>query len=618
MVPTGLRGVIAIAAGIGGSHSLALKSDGTVVAWGQNSTGQTTVPAGLSAVIAIACGDTHSLALKSDGTVVAWGGNNYGQTTVPAGLSAVIAIAGGGYHSLALKSDGTVVAWGQNISGQTTVPAGLSDVIAIAGGDYHSVALKSDGTVVVWGYNGFGQTNVPEDLSGVIAIAGGGMHSLALKSDGTVVAWGAPFYGQTTVPADLNGVIAIAGGYYHSLALKSDGTVVAWGENYYGQATVPPSLSGVEAIASGSFFNLAITPDDATSPVITSQVTGAFGTNSWYITSPTVSWTVTDSESAITSQAGCDSTTVTGDTGGSTLTCTATSSGGTASRSVTIKRDVTSPTASCGTSDGAWHASDATIACSASDATSGLANPANASFTVTTTVPAGTETVSAITNYRVIADNAGNTTSVGSIGGNRVDKKAPVISISAPGAIAYTLNQAVTASYSCADGGSGAALCAGPVANGAHINTALAGAKTFTVNAADNVGNSSSASTSYTVNYNFSGFVSPVYNPPTVNLGKAGRTYPVKFQLRDANGAFISALSAVATLTYEATSCAALTNDPTAALMSSTTGNSGLHYDSTANQYSYNWATPAAGGCYTLFVTLNSGQVFPAYFNLSN
>jgi hypothetical protein len=95
----------------------------------------------LSNVVAIAGGYYHSLALKADGTVIAWGNNSYGQTTVPAGLSNVVAIAGGYYHSLALKADGTVIAWGNNNYGQTTVPAGLSNVVAIAGGYLHSLAL---------------------------------------------------------------------------------------------------------------------------------------------------------------------------------------------------------------------------------------------------------------------------------------------------------------------------------------------------------------------------------------------------------------------------------------------------------------------------------------------
>ena len=91
---------------------------------GYNDFGQTNVPPGLSNVVAIAGGGYHSLALQSNGTVVAWGYNSYGQTTVPPGLSNVVAIAAGGWHSLALQSNGTVVAWGDNASGQTNVPPG--------------------------------------------------------------------------------------------------------------------------------------------------------------------------------------------------------------------------------------------------------------------------------------------------------------------------------------------------------------------------------------------------------------------------------------------------------------------------------------------------------------
>ncbi|MST01202.1 MAG: hypothetical protein EXS29_07820, partial [Pedosphaera sp.] len=66
------------------------------------------------------------------------------RSTVPAGLSGVVAIAAGGWHTVALKQDGTVVAWGENYKGQTTVPAGLSGVVAIAAGGAHTVVLKLD------------------------------------------------------------------------------------------------------------------------------------------------------------------------------------------------------------------------------------------------------------------------------------------------------------------------------------------------------------------------------------------------------------------------------------------------------------------------------------------
>ena len=134
--------------------------------------------------------DGHNLALKADGTVVAWGYNNSGQTNVPAGLSGVVAVAAGGWHSLALKSNGTVVAWGAGgvnlgcsswgANGQSIVPVGLSNVVAIAAGDFHSLALKNDGTVVTWGRNCSYESTTLPGLSGLVAIAGAGNHSLGI------------------------------------------------------------------------------------------------------------------------------------------------------------------------------------------------------------------------------------------------------------------------------------------------------------------------------------------------------------------------------------------------------------------------------------------------------
>ncbi|UQN09407.1 hypothetical protein [Deinococcus sp. QL22] len=247
--------------GGGETHTLALKSDGTVAAWGGNASGQTTVPAGLSSVVGVAAGAQHSVALKSDGTVAAWGSNSNGQTAVPAGLNGVIALAAGhiSYHTVALKLDGTVVAWGSNGSGQTTVPAGLSGVVAVSAGWLHTVALKSDGTVAAWGNNNDRQLNVPAGMSGVMAVAAGAYHTLALKSDGTVTAWGGNQFFESTVPAGLSGVVAISAGRYHSVALKSDGTVVGWG--YSVPSTVPAGLSGVVAIAAGMYHNVALKSD---------------------------------------------------------------------------------------------------------------------------------------------------------------------------------------------------------------------------------------------------------------------------------------------------------------------------------------------------------------------
>jgi len=227
----------------------------------------TNIPPGLSNVTAIAAGYTHCLALKSNGTVVAWGGRtgfrpplpSPSPTNVPAGLSNVIAIAAGDSHSLALKADGQVVGWGATKA--ATVPVGLSNVIAIAAGGNQSLALKSDGHVISWGIS----TNVPSTLSNVIAIACADGYSLALQTSDKVVAWATPPLPgwpvpppvgpvNTNVPLDLSNVVAIAAGGY-GMALKSDGSVVTWGSY---TNSPPTGLSNVFAIAAGESLLAAL------------------------------------------------------------------------------------------------------------------------------------------------------------------------------------------------------------------------------------------------------------------------------------------------------------------------------------------------------------------------
>jgi len=120
------------------------------VAWGNNNHGQCNIPADLGPCTAIAAGGAHTIAIRADGTVRAWGAGTtnqsqdleYGQSIVPADLGPCTAIAGGGVHSIALRTDGTVRAWGYNVLGQTNIPTDLGPCTAIAGGGRHTIAIQ--------------------------------------------------------------------------------------------------------------------------------------------------------------------------------------------------------------------------------------------------------------------------------------------------------------------------------------------------------------------------------------------------------------------------------------------------------------------------------------------
>jgi alpha-tubulin suppressor-like RCC1 family protein len=283
---------VSVRAGI--EHSVALKADGSLWAWGYNQYGQlglgdntdrnvpTRVGADSDWAAVAARADSTTLALRGGGSRWAGGHNSAGQLgqgdntnrNVPTRVGADndwAAVGGGGAHVLAVKSDGSLWAWGRNANGQLglgdatdrNVPTRVgadSDWAAVAVGASHSLARKTSGDFWVWGYNAQGQPglgdwadrNVPISLGTDnvwTAVAPGNTHMLALRADGSLWVWGRNDSGQLGLGDSGSGTdrnvptrggaasdwAAAAGGRFHSLSHKADGYIWAWGRNNQSQ-----------------------------------------------------------------------------------------------------------------------------------------------------------------------------------------------------------------------------------------------------------------------------------------------------------------------------------------------------------------------------------------------
>lgn len=282
--PVGFRSISA-----GGDHTLAIKDDGTLWAWGWNRSGQlgdgTDIDRYFPVKIGpdsdwatVVAGSNHTLALKENGTLWAWGENSYGELgtpppqgrNLPAQLGTDanwVSMAGGYGYSIATKSDGTLWAWGRNAFGDLgdgtstdrhpPVQIGADRDWVHVSGRLHTVALKSDGGLGAWGWNNGGclgdGTTTDRYLPVQIGTTGewidgvaGAAYTVALKSDASLWSWGNNEYGRlgdgtTTerrVPVRIgtgSDWDSISAGTDHTVGLKSDATLWAWGRNVNGQ-----------------------------------------------------------------------------------------------------------------------------------------------------------------------------------------------------------------------------------------------------------------------------------------------------------------------------------------------------------------------------------------------
>ncbi|MBU1412860.1 RCC1 repeat-containing protein [Myxococcota bacterium] len=280
----------------GAEHTCAVKKNGSVWCWGNNTTDGrlgdgSTAPrsgpvkaSGLDAdVVALTAGDVHTCALRKDGTLWCWGGNGSGQlgdlsvaerhrpVQVTRMGNTVVAVSAGRSHTCALKKDGTVWCWGDNVNGQLGLEpsgavlspsqvAGLSGtVVQISSGPGHTCAVKKDRTAWCWGDNATGQLGdqtletrykpVKVQLdSNTIRIGAGAFHGCAQDSKGAAWCWGSNAHGQlgdgTDTPSGApvrvkfparTQIVSLGVGDRYSCALTQTGAIYCWGDNVYGQ-----------------------------------------------------------------------------------------------------------------------------------------------------------------------------------------------------------------------------------------------------------------------------------------------------------------------------------------------------------------------------------------------
>ena len=343
---------------------------------------------------------------------------------------------------------------------------------------------------------------------------------------------------------------------------------------------------------------------DATPPVIDVHVDGIEGRNGWYLGNVQIMLGAYDPDSPVTTQTGCGASTLATDAIGASFTCTATSDGGTTTRTVTVKRDATPPviTATPTTAPNAagWYRTGVTVVFACADATSGIEHCDDN--------PQWLDGEGAVSSYGHAAMDVAGNPAISNVVTVNIDHTAPTL---APAVSASVLllngTAAVAANGSDALSGIAAQTCD-------PLDTGSVGVKQVECRVSDRAGNVAAGSASYRVAYGFNGFNAPVQNPSVLNVIKAGRSIPLRWRVVDANGAPVTNLSTAA-VTATAISCPSATENR----ITTYGGGNGQLQNLGNGYYGFDWAAASSlrGQCRRLELDLGDGQVHPALFKFN-
>lgn len=213
----------------GDVNTCAVASDGSVSCWGQDTGGESSPPDG--AYRQVDLGAFHGCGVRSDSTVVCWGSDYWEQSSPPTG--AFRQVGAGFSFSCGLRTDGSISCWGDDTYGQSTPPIGTFNEISVS--NAHGCGVQPDGTVSCWGNDEHGQSTPPTGSFG--SVTAGDFHTCGLRLDGTVACWGDDGHSQASPPTGT--FASISAGGYHTCGIRTDGNLVCWGDDSEGQSTPP-------------------------------------------------------------------------------------------------------------------------------------------------------------------------------------------------------------------------------------------------------------------------------------------------------------------------------------------------------------------------------------------